>query len=170
MANEWKTVEPEALDEQVLRLIGREWMLITAGTPDSWNTMTASWGGLGVLWGKPVSFCFVRPTRHTFGFMNRAVEYTLSFFPEQYRSALEFCGSRSGRDVDKARETGLLPVPVGGSVAFSQARLVLLCRKLYQQDLDPAAFIDPAIERNYPERDYHRMYIGELASCLVRPQ
>ena len=106
-------IEPNMIDRNVFQLIGSDWMLITAGTPESYNTMTASWGGMGVLWGKNVCFCFIRPTRHTYQFIEKADVFSLSFFEERYRGALEICGTKSGRDIDKAAATGLIPVAGG---------------------------------------------------------
>lgn len=169
MNTAWKTVAPEEIRDNPFDLIGKGWMLITAGKMDDFNTMTASWGCLGVLWRRPVAVCFVRPTRHTFSFINRADRFTLSFFGEEYRDILDFCGSRSGRDTDKITETGLEPMDLdGGGIAFEQARLVLHCRKLYSQDFDPKLFRDPAIEELYPEKDYHRIFIGEVEKCFRR--
>jgi len=149
-------------------LVADDWMLVTAGTPASWNTMTASWGGFGHLWNKDVAFTFVRPTRHTFSFMEANPRYTLSFFDEPWRAALNVCGSVSGRDHDKAAITGLEPFEAApGAVAFAQARLVLVCRILHRQDLDPAGFADPAIHGHY-RGDYHRLYVGEVTDALVR--
>jgi flavin reductase (DIM6/NTAB) family NADH-FMN oxidoreductase RutF len=158
--------------------IGLEWMLITAGDDSDWNTMTASWGGLGVLWGRDVAFIFVRPSRRTFEFVNAASLFTLSFFDRAYHRALEFCGAQSGRDVDKAAGAGLNPVafdgsPAGGriagSIGFKEAREIIVCRKLYTHDLDPAAFLDaPSIEESYLGKDYHRLYIGEIITLLTR--
>ncbi|TCL75164.1 flavin reductase (DIM6/NTAB) family NADH-FMN oxidoreductase RutF [Hydrogenispora ethanolica] len=164
-----QTIAPEKLTDNVFDLVGKDWMLITAGDLQKYNTMTASWGGFGILWGKKVCFCVVRPSRYTYQFMEASDRFTLSFFPEQYREALNFCGSKSGRDVDKAAATGLTPVAgAGGLVYFDQARLVMECAKLYYQDLDPAHFLDPGIEKNYQGRDYHRMYIGEITRCLLK--
>ncbi len=163
-------ITPFQITDNVFKLIGKDWMLITAGTLESFNTMTASWGALGELWDRRVSFCVIRPHRYTFQFMEQATNYTLSFFDETYRAALDFCGSRSGRDVDKAKATGLTPVAgTAGSVYFAQARLVLECRKLYAQDIAQTHFVDQTISaRNYPKQDFHRMYIGEIIRCLVR--
>ncbi len=160
--------EPEMLQDNPFKLIGRDWMLITAGDGQAFNTMTASWGGLGVLWERKVAFCFIRPTRHTFTFMERADRYTLSFFPEKHRKALSFCGSHSGRDRDKIRESGLTTVKQDGLLYFEEARLVLVCRKLYFQDIAPDRFLDPTIHDMYPQKDYHRMYVGEIEQCLVK--
>jgi len=165
----FKEIDPRAITDNPFSLIGSDWMLITAGTRDAFNTMTASWGGLGVLWDKDVVFAFVRPTRYTFGFVEIASAFTLSFFAVDFRPALEFCGAHSGRDVNKVAKTGLTPVfDVPGTVYFSQARLVLVCRKIHSQDLDPAHFADPAIHEFYAAKDYHRLYIGEISQCLVR--
>ena len=169
MPDLFRRADPYTLKENVFKLIDLDWMLVTAGTPERWNTMTASWGGLGVLWNRPVTFVFVRPTRYTYEFMEASERFTLSFFTKTYRKALVFCGSKSGRDYDKARETGLEPVSLfRDTVTFRQARLALVCRKLYTTDLDPRRFLDPKIDGNYPKQDYHRVYVGEITRCFVK--
>jgi flavin reductase (DIM6/NTAB) family NADH-FMN oxidoreductase RutF len=171
MEDQFRQIDPERITGNVFRMIDKDWMLITAGKAESFNMMTASWGGLGVLWHKPAAFCFVRPTRHTYGFMEQNEFFSLCFFAEQHRKALEFCGTKSGRQVDKAKETGLSPVRgVSGAVYFRQARLVLECRKIYHQDIDPQKFLDPEIHKSYPIKDYHRMYVGQVMNCLSREQ
>ncbi len=169
--NSFREIAPTEIRDNPIQLIGQEWMLVTAGTPGRFNTMTASWGGLGARWFKPVCFCFIRPQRHTYGFMEAGDAFTLSFFEERYKPQLNFCGSRSGRDTDKVRECGLTPVDAAnGSVYFGEARLVLECRKLYFQDLEPANFLDDAIMKNYPGKDFHRMYVGEITRALCAEQ
>jgi flavin reductase (DIM6/NTAB) family NADH-FMN oxidoreductase RutF len=165
---DFKTIKPEQLSDNPFKLIGKDWMLITGGAPDKFNTMTASWGGLGVLWERKVAFCFIRPTRYTYEFVERSENFTLSFFEERYRKAMTFIGTHSGRDTDKIKETGLTPVKENGLVYFNEARLVLACRKLYFQDISPDRFLDPAINEMYPQKDYHRMYVGEIVKCLVK--
>lgn len=156
------------LGTDVFKLLSRDWMLVTAGA-GTWNTMTASWGGFGHLWNKDVAFVFVRPTRHTFSFMEQNEGFSLSFFGESHRRALEVCGAVSGRDTDKAAAAGLEPIQLeaGGRrwPAFSEARLVLGCRKLYAQDLDPACVVDGAIAANYPKGDWHRVYVGAIEAA-----
>ena len=167
--NAFKTIQSEALRDNPFKLIGEDWMLITAGTKEAFNTMTASWGGLGVLWDKNVAFVFVRPTRHTFTFMEQVRVFTLSFFEKRFQSALEFCGANSGREVNKIAKTGLTPAfDLADAIYFSEARLVLVCRKIHTQDLDPARFLDPAIADFYAAKDYHRLFIGEIMHCLIR--
>lgn len=166
----YREIQPSEIGENVFKAVGADWMLITAGSLESFNTMTASWGGLGVIWGRNICWCVIRPNRYTYEFMEAADVFTLSFFEEKYREALKYCGSNSGRDVDKAKATGLTPVRgvLEGTTCFDEAKLVLECRKIYFQDIDPGHFLDPAIENNYPNRDYHRMYIGEIMNCRVK--
>ena len=150
-------------------MISKEWMLVSAGSAQQCNTMTASWGGLGVLWDKCVAFCFVRPSRYTFEFMEDNRSYSLSFFDETYRRVLDYCGSHSGRHVNKIERCGITPVEGSiGDVYFEEARLVIECRKLYAQDLDPSAFLAQTLVDIYPEKDYHRLYIGEIAKVLAK--
>jgi flavin reductase (DIM6/NTAB) family NADH-FMN oxidoreductase RutF len=163
MTNFFTALELESTPDNVFKLIAKDWMLITAGTLTHYNTMTANWGGLGYLWNRRVCFCFVRPQRYTYQFMEESPFFSLAFFSEHYRPALDVCGSRSGRELDKAAATGLTPVEITpGITSFSEARLVLECKKVYAQDIDPKGFIDPTIARIYPAHDYHRMYIGEI--------
>jgi flavin reductase (DIM6/NTAB) family NADH-FMN oxidoreductase RutF len=169
MAYKFRTVSPASRPDNVFKLIDRDWMLVTAGTMDKFNMLTASWGGFGILWEREVAMCYIRPGRHTFGFMERHGMFTLSFFEEKYRPALKLCGKKSGRDTDKALAAGLTPVEGRkGGVYFAEARLVFECRKLYSQDIDPARFVDPKLDIFYPKKDYHRMYVGEIFTCLAR--
>lgn len=162
-----KKVDPREIERSVIRLIGDEWMLVSAGTAEKFNTMTASWGGMGVLWGKPVAFVFIRPQRYTFEFTERCDTMTLSFFEETYRPALKFCGSHSGRDMDKVAQAGLTPwYTPSGNVSFEEASLVFEGRKLYAEWIDPAHFLDPSIaEKWYPTKDFHKMYIVEITDA-----
>lgn len=162
-------IQPEKLNENVFQLLGKDWMLITAGTLDAYNTMTASWGGMGVLWNKNVCYIVVRPNRYTYTFLEKNDFFTLSFFHEKYRDVLKFCGSRSGRDVNKASETGITPIRTdNNAVYFAEARIVIECRIIYYQDINPNNFIDTSIAENYPQQDYHRMYVGEILSVKIR--
>ena len=166
--NLFKEIKPIEIEDNPIHLIGREWMLITSGTPRDFNTMTASWGSMGELWFKPVCFCFVRPQRYTYEFMEQYDAFTLSFFGGQYKPQLNFCGSRTGRETDKVDECGFtIREAENGSVFFDEARLVLECRKIYFQDLDPGQFLDEVIMHNYPQKDFHRMYIGEITRVLI---
>jgi len=162
--------DPEKLKDNFFKAIGSDWLLITAGTPEKFNTMTASWGAIGVFWSKPAAICFIRPTRYTFDFASRSDVFTLSFFTEKERKILQYCGSKSGKDVNKIEFTGLRPLLTENkAIAFEQARLVIECRKVYYDDLKPDNFLLPnANARIYPNKDYHRMFIGEILGCFMK--
>ncbi len=168
--NFFKTIRPEILSDNFIQAIGNEWMLITAGTPDKFNTMTASWGSIGVFWNKPIAICFIRPTRFTFDFANENEIFTLSFFTEKERDILNFCGTKSGRNVDKISATGLKPLLTENTgIGFEQSRLCMECRKIYTDDLKPENFLMPnADSKIYPKKDYHRIYIGEIVNCYIK--
>ena len=164
-----KKINIKELKENSVSLFDDRWCLITAGTKDSYNTMTASWGAMGELWNKDVCFCFIRPQRYTYEFTEKNEFFTLSFFPEKYRDALTFCGRKSGRDFDKAKETGLTPKEVDGSMSFEESEIVIVLKKIAYQDIKPEGFLDADIDsKNYPLKDYHRMYIGEVVSCYIK--
>lgn len=149
--------------------IGSEWMLITAGNEArGCNTMTASWGHLGTLWSRPTSVVYIRHQRYTKEFVDREELYTLSFFPEEYKKALGYLGTASGRDGDKIAAAGLTPVYDGDCTYFAEANLVLVCRKLYRAPIREEYFLDPAIPAQcYQERDFHDLYVGEVLRVLV---
>lgn len=162
---------PAEIDDNLFHLLNDQWMLVTAGTPDHCNTMTASWGGLGVLWRRDVAMCVVRPQRYTLQFMDESDYFTLSFFGDgKYRKELQLCGTKSGRDMDKIAACGFtVAAGAGNAPYFQEAELVIVCRKLYWQDLDPSHFTDPGVlDQCYPEKDYHRMYVGEIAEVLKK--
>lgn len=149
--------------------IGKEWMLITAGNEESFNTMTASWGGLGVLWNKDVAFTFIRPSRYTFEFTENEEYFSLCFFPEEYRNALMFCGRNSGRDCDKIKETGLTPKFIDGVPCFEEASLVLICKKMYAQEMNSSCAYGDVVKTHYGENEpYHTFYVGEIVKAFTK--
>lgn len=150
-------------------MIGKSWFLLTSGTPDNFNTMTASWGAMGEIWGKPSFHCFVRTNRYTLEFLDRNELFTASFFDVGYKPALKYCGSNSGRDVDKAKETGLIPVSIDGSTTFRQARSVIVCRKMYSGMIQADGFVEPeTYEKWYSENPMHREIVGEVLGYYER--
>lgn len=164
----FKRIKVLDLNENAIKLIGYDWMLITAGKLEEYNTMTASWGGLGMLWNKPVAFIFIRPQRYTFEFTEKEKFFSCSFYNESYRDMLNFCGTWSGRDCNKAKEVNITPVPFIKTVAFAEAKIILECRKIYYQDINPDNFIAEYIAKHYPENDFHRMYVGEIIAAWLR--
>lgn len=161
-------IDPKTLTVNPFTLIGDQWMLITAGTPEHCNTMTASWGGIGVMWAEPSATCYIRPQRYTKEFIDKEELFSVSFFKDGHRDALKLCGSVSGRDHDKIKEAGLTPVFIDGVPAFEEADTILICRKMYRTSMNPADFIDKdADSKFYPEKDYHDMYIAEIVKAVV---
>lgn len=160
----------DQLNDNVFSTIGKEWMLITAGNQEKFNMMTASWGCIGWLWNKPVAVVFIRPERYTHGIVESHEYLTLSFLgnsPEA-RKIYNVCGSKSGRDMDKAAATGLKPVLTDlGNVTYEQARLTLECRKLYKDNIKPSSFIDPDLAQWYggAKGGYHDMYVVEIVNA-----
>lgn len=165
----FRNIEPKDIPDNVFQLIGQDWMLITAGNKEKCNTMTASWGGMGELWNKRVCYIFLRPERYTKEFMEKSNYFTLNFFEEEQREILTFCGTNSGRDIDKLEKCELTPVETANkTVYFAESRLVMECKKIYYQDLDHKNFLAEYIEELYPKKDYHRMYIGEIVNVLEK--
>ena len=148
-------------------MIGSESFLLTAGTMNDWNTMTAGWGGLGYIWEEPAAFVFVRESRFTYSFIDRHDRFTLSFFPPEMKGALAFCGTHSGRDTNKAKEAGLTPISLDGAVSFAEANLVFSCRKASKTVIDESSMIDSSILKLYPQRDWHSMFIGFIDGVYI---
>lgn len=165
----FRKISPEQLEGNFIQKISKEWMLITAGNKDKFNMMTASWGGIGVLYNKPVAICFINPARYTYQIIENSDTFTLSFYPGQYRKALEYCGTKSGRDEDKVKGSGLTPVELGtGAMAFGEAAVIIECRKLVSQSISLDA-INNVEERNKRATSaMHKMYIGEIVNVWVK--
>lgn len=162
-------VDLYSLTENPFKLLDKDWMLVTAKSGDKVNTMTASWGGLGILWNKPVAFIFIRPQRYTYEFIEKSERLSISFFTEDYRPALKICGAKSGRNCNKIEEAGLnlLSLP-SGTPGFKEARLVMDCRKLFFTDLGEGTFLEQSIPTSvYPTNDFHRLYIAEIEACWI---
>lgn len=146
--------------------LDKEWALLASGSMEDHNAMTISWGGMGTLWFKPVVTVYVKPLRHTYEYMEKNEYFTVSFFDESYRKALMFYGSKSGRDYDKDKETGLEAVKLDDTVMYKQAKTTLLCKKIYFNDLDPENMPEDIVKANYTSEKPHRMYIGEVIRII----
>lgn len=144
-------------------------LLLTAGTFEECNMMTVGWGSIGCMWSKPFVQVVVRPTRHTFGYMERSDSFTVCRFPAQFRGDLETLGTISGRDGGKLGRTALTlkKSTIVASPSYNEASLILECKKSYYQDFDPAHFIDKSIDAHYEKRDYHRVYFGEIVAAFA---
>ena len=155
------------LNIDIFSAFNDDWALLTAGTPEHFNTMAISWGTLGTLWSKPVATVFVKPVRYTHDFMESSEFFTVCFFDRSHRREIAYLGSRSGRDGDKLAATSLTAVPVGESVGFAQAHTTLLCRKLYTHDLDIDRIPAEIVAQDYTEEAPHTVYVGEVISVTA---
>ncbi len=162
-------IKPEEIKQNTFKLIGKDWMLVTAQRDNKVNTMTASWGGLGVLWKKPVSYVFIRPQRYTKEFIDNSDNFSLSFLDDNYRNQLNYLGTISGRDEDKISKSNLTIEYSDNTPYFKESKLVIVCKKLYSQNFKPECFIESETdEKNYPNKDYHTMYISEIQKILIK--
>lgn len=172
--NTYVRIAPTELKDNMIDLIGRQWMLVTAGNERSFNTMTASWGAMGELWNKHASFIFIRDTRYTYEFLLREQAYTLSFFSEDYRHALNICGTRSGRTGDKVKEAGLTPLATPtGMMTFAGARMIIECHTMLRQPLDLnhllPAYRDEVMHNCYTrDTAMHQLFIGEITNVWLK--
>lgn len=151
---------------KTLSLFGQGRALVTAGDEHSFNTMTIGWGGLGTLWKKPVATVYVKPIRYTHRFLKANELFTVSFYPEECGKALAILGTRSGRDCDKVALSGLTPLFLPGAVTFREALATLVCKKIYEQDLDLGAMPKEVVEHYYSPEAPHTMFIGEVIDLI----
>lgn len=163
----FKEINAKEIDGNLIKSIAEEWMLISAGSENGYNMMTASWGFMGEVWNNDSVIALIRPQRYTMDFVNNNDYFTLSFYGDN-KEIHKVCGSKSGRDVDKTALTGLTPVFADNSVYFEEARMVLVCKKQFVQQMNEESFTDKAPLANYKDGDYHYMIIGKIEKVLVK--
>ena len=167
----FKEIRPDELKTEPFKLLDKGWALLSAGKEDSFNTMTVSWGAMGTIWGQPAATVYVRPQRYTKEFIDREKTFTLCFFDEEYKKDLGYLGKVSGRNEDKLSACSLSPCFCKGEDApvFKEAKLVLVCRKMFAQYMDPEKITDSeVIPRWYPDSDFHTLYIGAVEKVFVK--
>ena len=165
-----KIIRPDEIKDNIFSAINDEWMLVSAvNSKGKVNTMTASWGGFGIMWNKPVCVCVIRPQRYTSEFVKDSDRITLSFLEEGNREALKICGTKSGRDCDKIKEAGLETVVEDNCVFFAQSRLTVVGKKIYVSSFKEENFLDKSIiDSKYPTRDFHDVYVCEIERVVVK--
>lgn len=166
-----RAVDPKTLKPEVYQAFGTQYALLTAGDRDCCNTMTIGWCQLGRLWNQPVCTVYVRPERYTYEFTEKHDYFTVSVMPLEAKQTMSFCGSKSGRDVDKIKECGLtLCYGKEDAPFFDEAELVLVCKKIYMQDLEPNGVLeDEKILSFYGENGgWHRMYVGRVEEAYLK--
>lgn len=165
--NEFKEISPDMIRKNPFQMIGKEWMLITAGDENKVNTMTASWGGLGVMYGKNVVFIVVRPQRYTKEFLDAEDTFSLSFLDKEYKEILNYLGSVSGRAEDKIAKSGLTLDHFHNTPFFLEATNVLICKKLYVQQMNSDSILEERFKSTfYLNDDYHYLYIAEVTNAF----
>ncbi|MDF2512938.1 MAG: hypothetical protein K0S04_2804 [Herbinix sp.] len=165
--NNFKEISPDLIKKNIFHSIGKDWMLITASDGENVNTMTASWGGLGVMYGKNVAFVVIRPQRYTIEFIEKAETFSLCFLDKSYRKVLNYLGSVSGRTENKIEKSGLTLVEEDNTPYFGESKQVFLCNKLLRQPLQEGSLLNEKLESTfYPNKDYHILYIAEITKAL----
>jgi len=170
----FKEISIKDFDSNVFELIGTDWMLITAGTDMNTdypvvNTMTASWGGMGIMWHKNVAFLVIRPQRYTKEFIDVTNTLSISFFDESFKETLTYLGTVSGRDEDKIEKSKLTLTTIDEIPCFAEASITLLCNKLYSQPMQATCFLDKSlIKKWYPQGDYHELYVVEISKIFIK--
>ena len=166
-----KEININELEFNPFNKIGKEWMLVTARNGNKVNSMTASWGGVGVLWNKNIAFIVLRPQRYTKKFIDSSNEFSLSFFDESYKKTLSYFGKVSGRNEDKISNSGFHISYINDVPTFEEASFIITCKNLYKQNFSPDCFIDKSLDDlNYPNKDYHTLYFAEITGIYSKLQ
>ncbi len=170
----YRKIGPNDIPGNIIKMVGDDWMLITAGDGSEkgqYNTMTASWGGMGCLWSKPVTFILVRNERYTYQLLEKNKYYTLTFYDKKYRPQLQkIFGTKSGRDTDKVKESGFHPIDTGFGMAYTEANLIICCRKIYGDKMAEENAIPELAKEWYfnGSKNFHKLYFGEIVAVWIR--
>ena len=163
------TRNPIAIDTLTVsphHLWDKQSLILTAGdfTAGHYNAMTVGWGSFGTMWDRPIAMVVVRPQRYTYEFIEKYETFTLCAFPPEHQAAVDLIGTTSGRYLNKIAEAGLTPVAASLVAApiFAEAELAVECRKIFRTVYEPSQFVDPSIDQNYLNKDYHHVYFGEI--------
>ncbi len=163
-----KEISAKELAYNPFEAIGKQWMLITAARDGKVNTMTASWGGMGVLWGSDVVYIFVRQSRYTKEFIDASATFSITFYPASERKVLSYFGSTSGRDEDKIGKAGYHVVMSGETPYFEEAETAIICTKLSRHPIHLEDMPEDIRQKWYADGDYHDMYVGRIDKILVK--
>lgn len=166
-----RPIELTSLKPEIFRLFEEQPPLLTAGDRSSCNTMTIGWCQLGTLWHLPVCTVYVRPERYTYQFMEAQDYFTVSVLPESETQTIRVCGTKSGRDLDKIQECGLtLCYGAGDAPFFEEAELVLVCKKIFVQDMTPDCVVDGTNILPYynATNGWHRIYTGQVVEAYMK--
>lgn len=164
-----KIISPNKLNKNFFEEISKNWMLVLSGSIGDFNSMTASWGGIGHIWNMNISIIYIRPQRYTYNYVEENLYYSLCFFDEKYKNLLNYFGTNSGRNVDKMNIPELtVSKDESGAIYYNEAKLIIICKKLYSDFIKSENFLLKDIEKFYPDNDYHKFYYGEIINCMIR--
>ena len=166
-----KQIKAIEVNENVIKEFGKTWALVTARKKDgSFNMCTLSWGSIGVLWSKEVVTIYVKPIRHTDSFLFEDDYFTITFFDEDHRSDLALCGTKSGRDIDKIKESNLEAIELENGITYKDFKRVYVCKKIYQAPFIKEGFINnqESLDRDYKDEPFHNIYIGEIVAVYEK--
>ena len=160
----FQKINPDEIKDNPITLFSKNWIVVTGGNKEGFNSMTVSWGELGNVWNQPTATVFIRDSRYTFGYLNKGKYFTLCAFDEEYRDKVKYIGSHSGKDVNKVEATGFTPMYTdSGSVYYKEARLVIECEKIYTTDIIPENLMDEKAKEIYKDGEgKHRMFFAKI--------
>jgi flavin reductase (DIM6/NTAB) family NADH-FMN oxidoreductase RutF len=161
-----KDVDYMHVSEDSINII-KKGAFLTVKSGDALNTMTIGWATFGVIWGKPIMMVAVRSSRYTFGIIEAAKDFTVTVPAGDMREETDFCGTKSGRDMDKFKMCNLETADsqhVASPIIKTQGRHYE-CKIIYKSAMDAVHFDKGYDKSIYPKKDYHTLYFGEILAC-----
>ena len=164
LSPEWKEIKPQDIDVNAVKMFADDWMILSAGKENNMNMMTIAWGALGELWSKPTITVYVSTSRYTYKYMEENEYFTVTAFPEEYVDKMQYLGTKSGRNEDKVKGSGLtVEFTEQGNPIYEEANLAIECKKIYSHQFEKDKM--PAGQIRWYEQTHtgvHVMYIGEI--------
>ncbi|MDR2917208.1 MAG: flavin reductase [Tannerella sp.] len=170
----FKSIEAKNMPGDVFTLVGSDYTVITAGNPSLYNSMVAGWGGMGILFNKPATWCMLRANRYTLEVMRNEKTYTMSYFDDTYKDDIMLFGTKSGRDSDKMKESKLSSVQTpSGNMTYKEAKLIIECKLTEVTTVSPNDFYSEegrqfVVDAYEEVKDYHKIVFGEITNVWVR--
>ncbi|MDR1096778.1 MAG: flavin reductase [Tannerella sp.] len=167
-------IEAKDIPGDVFTHVGSDYTVITAGNPSHYNSMVASWGGWGILFNRPATWCFLRSSRYTLELIRREQTYTMTYFDGAYREDIMLFGTKSGRDTEKMKESKLTSVQTpAGNMTYKEARLIIECKLVEITTVSPDDFHTEEgrkfiTEAHAETGDYHKTVFGEITAVWLR--
>jgi flavin reductase (DIM6/NTAB) family NADH-FMN oxidoreductase RutF len=155
---------------QVMKVISTRGVLLAAWKGDGKaNAMTIGWGMIGSVWGRPIWQVVVRPSRYTYTLLEKERVFSVNVLPKSFNSALELCGTASGKNRDKLKEANLTAEKgaMTGAPVIQESVIHYECHIVHANDFIPEAMIPDIREGCYPSGDYHRIFWGQIRECKV---